>query len=449
MREARQRSTAIDTAHVLGLSIAQYGAAFAASAIIARALGPTGRGAYYLPLLAATTATALGKLGLDQANVFLFGSAKISLGRLSAHNGLTALVSGVVLAGALTLLPSVLPIVFSGTSVSLLLLAGMTIPLNIHAQLSGALLAMTGAVRRQYVAGVSSGIVQIACAVLLRVLGRLTVLTALIVAAVGSAVTWAVLMAGLPRERRNWIGLDAKLLAATLKSSLVLHAGMILFFLHLRVDMYMVKAWLGTAALGQYSISVTIAEALMLATDAVAMAVLPTQIENTVSEAAERGLRVARVNALLGATLACGWAAVSWPAIRLLFGPAFTPAVLPMIVLLPGIVSLGVQRVCGAPMLRGARSKTIAGIYAATLTVNVMLNSLWIPTFGLVGASLASTISYVTGAVLFLASTSRLAHVPLTRAARFESADIAAISAAVRSVLLNFRGLVTPSRELL
>src|SRR3982750_4235704 len=55
---------AVGAAHVLALSVAQYVLAFGASAIVARALGPEGRGHYYLPLLASTTAIAFGKLGV-------------------------------------------------------------------------------------------------------------------------------------------------------------------------------------------------------------------------------------------------------------------------------------------------------------------------------------------------------------------------------------------------
>ena len=440
-------SVATGTAHVLALSIAQYLLGFVSSAIVTRALGPAGRGAYYLPILAATTAIAVGKLGVDQANVFLYGTSGISQQRLAAQNGAIALGCGLLLGAALPLLPSLAPDTFGATPIAWLVIAAVTIPLGLHAQLTGPLWALVGKVRRQYIAGVAAGVAQVGIALALFVAGRLTVTAALVLSLTGSVVMWAVIAAPLVRERGAWIAWDMPLLKTTLRSALVLHLGMTLFFLHLRVDMFMVEAWLGAAPLGQYSIAVTLAETLMLATDAVAVAVLPGQMTNTLAEAAARALRAARVNALLGTGLACAAAVVCGPAIRLVYGAAYDPAVWPMIVLLPGVVFMGMQRVCGAPALRAGQPARIAAIYGATLSLNIVLNAVWIPRFGITGASLASTVSYAVGSLLFLAWTARMAKLPLSQAVRFDAADRAAATNAARSMMAMARGLISPARE--
>jgi O-antigen/teichoic acid export membrane protein len=131
----------------------------------------------------------------------------------------------------------------------------------------------------------------------------------------------------------------------------------------------------------------------------------------------------------------------------ILYGDAYRAAVLPMIVLLPGIVSLGMQRVCGAPTLRTGRPLGIAGIYALTLTTNVALNVWLIPRSGLIGASIASSVSYILGAGIFLTWTSRLAEMPLSRALRFDAADVMSVSAAVRMGIAMIRGMLPPARE--
>ena len=440
-------SVTTGTAHVLALSIVQYLLGFVSSAIVTRALGPAGRGAYYLPILAATTAIAVGKLGVDQANVFLYGTSGISRQRLAAQNGIIALGCGLLLGAILPLLPRIAPGTFGDTPVAWLLIAAVTIPLGLHSQLTGPLWALIGRVRRQYAAGVAAGAVQVIIACVLFATGRLTVTTALILSLAGSVIMWAVIAAPLAGGRRAWLAWDTALLKTTLRSALVLHLGMTLFFLHLRVDMFMVEAWLGAAPLGQYSIAVTLAETLMLATDAVAVAVLPGQMTNTLAEAAVRALRAARVNALLGSALACAAALACGPAIRLVYGSAYNPAVWPMIVLLPGVVFMGMQRVCGAPALRAGKPERIAAIYAFTLGLNIVLNVLWIPRFGISGASLASTVSYAVGSLLFLIWTARMASLPLSQAIRFDAADRDAAASAARSMLALARGLISPARE--
>lgn len=111
---------------------------------------------------------------------------------------------------------------------------------------------------------------------------------ALLIAVAGSTVTWGIMTAGLPDDYTRRIEFDLSLRRRTLASSLLLHIGVILFFLHRRNDMYIVEAWLGAATLRQYSISVRLAETLMFVTYASAVAVLLTQIPNMVPEAAER-----------------------------------------------------------------------------------------------------------------------------------------------------------------
>jgi O-antigen/teichoic acid export membrane protein len=421
--------------------------AFVASALVSRALGPAGRGTYYLPVLAATTSIAFGKLGLDQANIFLYGTSGVPAAKLSAQNGFVAVVVGGVLAGLLALAGGILPSVFGRTPVPLLVLAGITVPLGLHTQLTGALLAMTGRVRRQYVAGAISAAAQLLGVAVCYAVGALTVTTALLLTVGGSVVTWSITAIPLQSWRASWLGFDGSLLRVSLKSALVLHLGMLLFFLHLRVDMYMIEAWLGNTALGHYSVSATLAETLMLASDAVAMAVLPSQMANSLQASAERALRVARVNGLLGGALGVLAAVLCGPAIRTVFGAAYAPAVAPMIALLPGVVMLGVQRVCGPPVLRAGRPSVIAGIYACTLLVNVGLNIVWIPRYGIIGASCASSVSYIVGSLLFVTVTARLAHMPIVKAIRFDAADRANAAQALRAMAALARALVSPLRQ--
>ena len=130
---------------------------------------------------------------------------------------------------------------------------------------------------------------------------------------------------------------------------------MVLLFLHLRVDMFMLNDMAGTATLGIYSLSVTLAETVMLGTDSVAIAILPRQMGNSLEEAALMALRAARMAALISAAFIAAWAVVGFPLIVLAFGRPFAGSYLPLLVLLPGVAFMGMQRVCGGPVIaRGA-----------------------------------------------------------------------------------------------
>ena len=414
-KRERQRTIASDSAETLLLKVLLHFIALGASVVISRGLGPEARGEYYLPVVAAAAMVSFCKLGLDQANVFLLGTRGVSATRLSGQNGLVAAGMGGL--GLLLLLgaPSVLPTLFADIPTGILLLAALSIPFSLHTLFSAGLITLSGQVTWQFRASLLAGSLQVALLLGLLLARRLTVAAVLWVNLVTVVLTWGLTLWGLGDRARTWMRWDAALLRDTLKQSLLLHVGMVLLFLHLRLDMFMVKGLLGAAALGHYSLSVGLAEAILLATDSLAIAILPRQMGSSLEDAASRALHGARTSAILGAGLAALWAAGGGVVIGLAFGPAFAPAYLPLVGLLPGIVFFGMQRVCGAPTLRAGRPARFAAICAISLLCNTLLNLWWIPTWGILGASLASSLSYGLGAVLFLAWTARLAGASLSK----------------------------------
>lgn len=421
---ASNRGSAVArTASILGSSVLQYGLAFAASALVSRLLGPAGRGAFYLPVLGATTVLAFCKLGLDQANIYLAGGPGISIERLSAQNALVSLVMGGIGFLVTMALPWFAPGMFAETPVLYLLAAAATVPLGIHWQLSSGLLSLAGQPKWHYRAGTIGAVAQIALVIALLSRGGLSPGQALAASLLGTAVSWAVVVSVLRGLARIRPAIDAPLFAQTLRNALILHVASLLLFLHLRLDMYMVKAWLGIEALGLYSLSAVLAETLMLATESVALAILPGQVADTMIGASARALRASRAVVVVGAVLALGWAVLGVPVIRVVFGAEYAGSYLPLVVLLPGMIALGVQRVCSAPALKAGRPLLILGISAASLVCNAVLNVFWIPRYGLVGASAASTVSYVLSTAFFYAWSLRASGAPAVQALWFDGAD--------------------------
>lgn len=424
-----------DSAETFLLRLLLSAVGLGASVLISRGLGAEGRGEYYLPVVTAGTLVTFCKLGLEQANVFLLGTYRLSIDRLSGQNGLVAIVMGGLGTLGVLLAPRVLPTLFADTPLVFLLLAGLTIPFALHTQFSAGLLTLQGEVTWQFRAALMASVVQVALLSFFFFSRWFDVRLVLGVNLATAGVTWGLTVPVLNAGRTAWVRWDAGLLWNTLRQSLMLHLGMVLFFLHLRLDMFMVKGIVGTAALGQYSLSVMLAETVLLMTDSLGIAVLPRQMGNTLEEAALLALRGARANALLGIGLASLWAAGGMVVIRVFFGSEFTPAYLPLLALLPGMVFLGMQRISGAPALRTGRPEIITAIYAVSLLCNGALNLWWIPTWGPVGAAAASSVSYGLGAVLFLVWIARLAGVPVSEGMVPKRSDLAALWHAVRESL--------------
>jgi O-antigen/teichoic acid export membrane protein len=375
---------------------------------VSRTLGPEGRGQYALATLSAVSVVVLGKVGLEHANIYLFGTARVASDRLASQNALVALGAGLPGAALLTLALAAFPSVLGDLGVGNLALAALTIPFLLHVQLVAGLQNLTGLITWQFRAALTGVAAQLAVVGGLLALGRLDVTSALVANLAAAVLVWLLVVsrgpAGTLRAR-----IDVDLLTRTLRYSLILHVGLVLLFLQTRITLFLVQALMGTGALGHYSLAVSVAESVLLASDSLAIALVPQQTHGTLGAAASLGLRTARVGGVLvlaaGAPLAIFGSAI----ITFVFGAQFEASYPPLLALLPGIVFLAIQRFCGVPALRANRPEWFAAIFALGVVVNVLLDLLWIPSAGLLGAAASTSGSYLVTAVLFMRWTHALA----------------------------------------
>ena len=113
------------------------------------------------------------------------------------------------------------------------------------------------------------------------------------------------------------------------------------------------------------------------------------------------------------------------------FGSEFRPAVLPMLILLPGLWFLGTGIVVGADLGGRERPGTSSLLSGITVGATVVLDLVLIPPFGVAGAALASTLAYTCFGVASAVVLSRIIHVPLRELLVPRRADLARYPAAL------------------
>jgi O-antigen/teichoic acid export membrane protein len=305
---------------------------------------------------------------------------------------------------------ALIPQVFGDVPLLLVVLGALTIPISLHSQFISGLQNLVGQVTLQFRAAIVGGVVQLACLLVLWLTRSVSIAWVMGANLLGGVVAWFwTLRTSTISPALRW---DPALMRETMGHSLVLHSGLVLFFLHLRIDAFMVKGINGATALGIYSLAVVLAETVLLLTDSISIALLPRQVTVALRESAHVALVAARVNAYLSLAFAIVVAGTGWALIPLLFGADFSGVYPALIALLPGIVFISMQRVCGPPVIRAGTPWRITAIYAGSLVINVGLNLFLIPLLGPVGASLSSSVSYGLAAILFLVWTSNLAGSP-------------------------------------
>jgi O-antigen/teichoic acid export membrane protein len=167
-----------------------------------------------------------------------------------------------------------------------------------------------------------------------------------------------------------------------------------LMFLVLRIDLFLVNAWLGTTEAGRYSVATQVAEMLNLLSASIAAILFPTLTAMSAERRWQSTLRVLRVTSIVLACVAAGVALVSRPIFSILFGPEFAPAVIALWLLLPGLWCLGLNSLLHQHLAAAGMPWFLVWATLAGAVANVWLNVALLPRWGIAGASVASSLTY-------------------------------------------------------
>lgn len=180
-----------------------------------------------------------------------------------------------------------------------------------------------------------------------------------------------------------------------IKFSLPSYFGSLVQFLNYRLDTFIIYFFLGSAVLSEYSFTVSIAEGLRLLPGAFASIILPKVASSSTNK---YGLYQIAITSRIIFTISFLCGVVIWLFAFLLFPiffkNEFKNVVLLLGILFPGISLFSINTIV-ASYFAGV-GKPIYNLIIAILALifTIVFNILLIPKIGVIGAALASTISY-------------------------------------------------------
>jgi len=366
---------------------------FLTAVVIARELGPTGRGLYAVAVTLGAIGAQFGNFGLHASNIYYVAKDRGLLPALIG-NTLAVVVAACFLAALIGIgfafWPNVSPL--HGT---LLFLALASVPVGLAYLLTQGLLLGVNEVRAYN--NIESG-GKLLALVLIFVLaladgGTVELFFAATLLSVTVTFLWAL-------RRLSRVSAEPPKLSWTVfRQSIGLgsRAYTIAFFgfLLLRIDLLMVKYMLGATEAGYYSISQVLAENTMMFPVVVGLLLFP---KLSALKAREEKLQLANKAVLVTAALMlpavviAAWAAA--PIISMAFGRDFLPAVPPFVWLMPGTYFLGLETVMVQLLNSEGFPPIIVAAWIADTIVNIALNFWAIPRYGITGASIVSSVCY-------------------------------------------------------
>ncbi len=371
--------------------------------ILARKLGPHDRGILSLVLLLPETAVTFVKLGITQANVYFINRERRSSIDVASNSTALALLLGCVVAAVMWLFRNDLFVsVLRGVPTWALIFALVRIPLIL---LDGYLYGVLQAVGRFDIYNTrllySEALRLILIVVTLLVLHMGLYAAVVIHTAITLVnITWLVIT--MRRSIPFTVRLNPGLLRHQLVFGLKSYAQTVTQHGLLRADVYMVSYFLNPAETAFYSLALRFTELILEIPQAVGLVLYPRLAMAGKDEIHLLTAQACRRTLLITGLCAVAMAVLGPYVIILWYGRAYAPAGAPLPWAAVGVVAMSVFTI----LTRDFTSRNLQRINIAAgvpaLLMNLGLNVFMIPWLGIVGAAMATAISYSAACAILL-----------------------------------------------
>lgn len=195
---------------------------------------------------------------------------------------------------------------------------------------------------------------------------------------------------------------DTKFIIEELKYGFPVMCSALFIYLTYRVDQFMIKAYMGNANLGVYTIATSIAELIFFIpnsfTSAIIGRLLNLKNRNDKLKTCVLTSKLCFYMCVVCAIIVCMVA----PIIKIMYGDEYVNAIPCVRILLIGVCTASLAKVMYSFYVTEGQPRYHVFITFSTFVVNVIFNMILIPLYGINGAAIASTISYILYGLLYV-----------------------------------------------
>lgn len=413
------------------ISYLGFVAVFVSTIVVSRLLGVEGKGIYSLFMASLAGLWIVATFGIPQGHLYYVSKNKEWLSHFMPNAILFSLVVGGLVGIAYFL---------GGRMLGLEAVVALSWPLLV-AGIVGVPAGLLLTFQRQYflalnhfeltkAVGALSQTMPLLVYVGLYLAGHISVTTFVLGYVATQALCFAILQVPASRVGPPARGASAELLRHSASFGYRLYASNIAIYLASRLDFFIVLLFLGERGLGIYSVAVGLAEITIRVTNELATMLFPIF--------ASGGLRAGEAAAalrsvtLFGVATAAVLALISSPLVLILFGQPFAEALPAFRWLLLGTIAWTVTNVTWQYVSARGRPGLGVFVFGGAAAVDVLLNLFLLPRWGVVGASIAATTSYIVAALLFLRFFTKWERCSLREALVATPADVVRLWRAAR-----------------
>jgi len=385
-----------DVAMTGGTQILQGFFAMLGGILVARVLGPSGKGTISVLAALGSMAVLLASFGVHTSSIYFLGRFKSDRDAIISNNYVFGAIGGLVAAVGLALVGLVFErALLNGIGLGLLLLYVFFVPFNYFNEFARRTVLGEGRIAAYNLPELVTGSgLLFGTGAMILIFGRHV--APLLAMRVGTeALVTTVLVVYLHKVVRFHFRPSMQLLREQVKYGIRNYASSLLWVVLLQSDLVLCNHFLGSKPTGIYSVAVSLGLPVTLLASVVGTLtfqrvssndIRPNRVANT--------NRVMRVLVVITAVSTIAMAGLASLMVPLIYGARFGGASQALLLLLPGLFALTLETVL-MNSLAGEGSPSI--VYRAPVVgvvVNLGANLFVIPRWGINGAAVTSTVGY-------------------------------------------------------
>jgi O-antigen/teichoic acid export membrane protein len=396
-------------AGVMATRVTLFGISFLSSVLLSRALGPDGKGAYVAVISLPGMLATLGLFGLPSAiNYYAGKGATIQ----SLIRAMVIFVSIITVIGFVVLwfgLPTFESTIWRAAPTYLVPIALLNVPVWMVVTCGGAILYGRHMVKVYSLIQIWLAAILFAVLVIFVLFLRFGINGAMIGSVSYNVLMMVLVWFAVRRLGSTSPGKEPASLRDIASYGARIAPSLYANYFNYRADTFIIQAQMSDYryALGQYSMATTMGELVFDIPESIATIFLPRVAGATAEEANQWVGRVGRLTTLLTVGFAVLLIPVAFVGIHLVL-PRFGDSLPAFLVLLPAAISMSLAKVLSSFVAGRGRPGLMAFAMVFVLVSNIAGNIILIPMYGIVGASLASVISYTLQAGIVILMTSHL-----------------------------------------
>ncbi|UCD84847.1 MAG: flippase [Deltaproteobacteria bacterium] len=427
----------LDTSITFITRILQLVLGIGSSIVVARVLGPNGKGVYSLAILLPSLLMTFGSFGIGQASVFYIGKKQYALDEILGNNVMLSFSLGIVgLLVGLIIVVFLSESLFPGVAKIYIYLALLLVPLGFFLTFINYILLGLQKIKEFNFINILQSFTFLIILFAFLLTFKFGV-KATIIANVLSCFVGAIVLFYLAKRSvgKFYLFFNKSYLKEAFKYGFKVYLGNIIGFLHYRIDIFLINIFLNPLAVGFYSIAVALAEKIWLVSQSAGLVLFPRVSSETDEKRLKELTPVVCRNVLLITSMGALFLFFLGRMLIIMFySERFSDSVWPLQILLIGAVTMGGWRILANDLY--GRGKPELNIYISLIStvLNIILNILWIPEFGIAGAAWATSVSYTFAFIVILIVYKRISGNSVCKTVFMQRADFILYKRLVTSV---------------